>query len=286
MLPDFFTPMDKLSIIENAAMNNQYGIQVMCLGDREKLQALVPPPLTVPAFKKDGAREQGIVFLYIVNIREPTFAPWYMEGGVAVKVEYGGVSGFHFLGLQLSGPGALMGMSIGRDSAGLPKKLADRIRVERLGDTGRCYIERDGVRLLDVECEMGAYNQPLAQAIFGRRDGCSTENPIRAECCCLFFRNVGVTERVEMILYDSPTIFRQWEPMTAKVTFASSVNDPWGEIPIDEVIGGGWMVSDNLVDSTRVLYTYPPEECGQTMQYLYTGKYDRCTLESQHQIYE
>ena len=287
MKPDLFTPKERiLRFSDGAAMNHQYGIQVMCLGDREKLQALVPPILHVPAFQKDGDREQGVVYIYIVNIREPTFSPWYMEGGIGVMAEYKGRIGVHFLGLQLSGPGAFMGMCTGRAGSGLPKKLCERIHVERLGDTGHCFIERGGVRLLDVACEIGQYNMPMAGTLFGAQAGCTKETPVDTDGGCLLFKTKGFYDSAELIYYDSPTLFRQWEPLTAKVTLASSVNDPWGEIPVDEVVGGGWMVSDNRVRAINVLYKYPPEETLDLLQYLYTGRFDQCLTEKEHQIYE
>ena len=289
MKPTLFTSKDRiLEFGKGAAMNDQYGIQVMLTGDREKLQALVPPILKVPAFTKDGEREQGVVYIYIVNIRQPTFGPWYMEGGVGIMVDYQGVTGLHFLGLQLSGPGALMGMCTGREGSGLPKKLADRIHVERLGDHGHCYIERGGVRLVDVECDIGQYNTPLMHTLAGAQEGATQEKPIDTEGGCLLFRSAGgvMPQGMELIKYDSPTLFRQWDPMTAKVTFGSTVNDPWGEIPVDGVIGGGWMVSDNRVRSTDVLYRFPADECLDAMQYLYAGKFDQCLTEKEHQSSE
>ena len=288
MKPSLFTPKERIAHFGNGfIMKDQYGVQLMCLGERERLQALVPPVFTVPVVKAEAGREFGAVYIYVVNIRQPTFSPWYMEGGVGVMVDYEGFSGIHFIGLQLSGPGALMGLCTGRDGSGLPKKLADRIRVERLGDRAHCFIERGGVRLLDVACDIGDYNQPLAKALLGGPEGCSPEHPIETETGCLLFRGSGgILRTLELIKYESPTVYRQWEPFSARVTLSSTVDDPWGEIPIDEVLGGGFMVSDNRVRSTSLLKSFSSAECMDLMQYLYTGKYDQCILEKEHQLYE
>ena len=56
-------------------MNDQYGIQLFFNTDPKRAKELLPPPL-VPA---DPVNPMG--FAYIVNIRQPTFSPWYMEGG-------------------------------------------------------------------------------------------------------------------------------------------------------------------------------------------------------------
>jgi len=277
-----FVPKEQLQgFLRGAAMNHQYGVQVFLRLDVEKAQALLPPPLKVA--------DPGIGYIYIVNIREPTFAPWYMEGGIGIMAEYQGLVALHFLGLQLSGPGALMGMCSGREGSGLPKKLCERIRVERLGNHGRCFIERNGVRLVDVELEMGKYNDPAMEELAGAQQNCSREHPVTTEGSCLLFRSrLSGAEfcSVEMTHYDSPTRFYSWEPAAAKVTLLSTADDPWNDIPVTGVLGAGWMVSDNWVRSQRTLHTYPDSEVMDVMQYLFSGRYDRCTLLADHQAYE
>ena len=265
----------------NGAMNHQYGIQVFLSVDKEKAQALLPPPLKVA--------DPGVAYIYIVNIREPTFAPWYMEGGIGIMVEFNGVVGLHFLGLQLSGPGALMGMCSGREGSGLPKKLCERIHVERLGNRGHCFIERGGVRLVDVELEMGQYNDPIMKMLAGAQENCSQEKPITTDGGCLLFRyrlEGNGFHGLEMTFYDSPTRFTNWEPASAKVALASTEDDPWGDLPVTGVLGAGWMVSDNWVKGQRILRSYPDSEASDVMQYLFSGRYDRCTLCGEHQVYE
>ena len=116
MKPSLITPKEKLvSFMSEPAMNNQYGIQLFCLADQEKAQALLPPPLKVT--------DPALIYIYAVNIREPTFAPWYMEGGIGIMAEYKGRIGVHFIGLQLDGPGAFMGMLSGREGSGGPMSI-------------------------------------------------------------------------------------------------------------------------------------------------------------------
>lgn len=269
------------NFMRDGAMNHQYGIQMFLSVDPERAQALLPPPLKLAG--------SGLAYVYIVNIREPTFGPWYMEGGIGIMAEYDGIVALHFLGLMLSGPGALMGMCSGREGSGLPKKLCERIRVERLGDRGRCFIERGGVRLVDVELEMGRYNDPAMGQLAAAQEHCSRENPITTEGGCLLFRyRLGGAgfQNLEMTFYDSPTRFYSWEPAAAKVALGSTPDDPWGDIPVTGVVGAGWMVSDNWVRGQRTLYAYPDSEAPDVMQYLFSGRYDRCTLCREHQVYE
>ena len=123
----------------------------------------------------------------------------------------------------------------------------------------------------------------------GAQEKCSRENPITTDGGCFLFRhrigNQGF-QNLEMIYYDSPTRYTGWEPATAKVALGSTVDDPWGELPVTGVLGAGWMVSDNWVRGQSTLRNYPESEVMDAMQYLFSGRYDRCTLLSEHQIYE
>lgn len=276
-----FTPIDKLqSFLKDGAMNNQYGIQFLGIAEPNAAARALPPPLELV----DPLAP--VYYGYIVNIREPTFAPWYMEGGVGLMARYGETTGLYFLGLQLSGPGALMGAFTGRESSGLPKKLCERIVVERQGDWGHCFIERGGVRLVDVTLRMGRYNDPTFRT---EQEGATPDKPITTGGGCLLHKyKIGVDDFTDMTLfqYDSPSKFYSWEPAEAQVTLASSMNDPWGEVPLTKVLGAGWMVSDNWVEGLYPLYEYPQDQAKRAMQNLFAGRYDQSTLLKDHQIYE
>lgn len=280
-------PKEEIANFMNGGqMNQQYGIQVFCEMDKEEAQALLPPPLKI---LDNGPGIGALVYIYIVNIREPSFAPWYMEGGIGIMARHGEAVGVHFIGLQLSGPGALMGMCSGRETSGLPKKLCERIHVERVGDVGHCFIERNGVRLIDVELEMGQYNEPGMKLLTGAQEGCTKESPIETGGACLLFKYQFEEKKfanLVMNYYDNPTRYYEWSPATAKVTLGSTRDDPWGEIKIKKVFGAGWMVSDNWVRSNQVIHQYADEEITEVLPYLFSGRYDRFTMCKDHQIYE
>ena len=225
MQSSYFTPEEKMAgFLKDAAMNNQEGIFLSGITDRS-VQRLLPPPLEL------ADPENPIFYLYIVNIREPTFAPWYMEGGIGVIARYKEKTGVYFFNLQLSGPGALMGAFTGREGSGLPKKLCERIVVERCDEYGHCYIERNGVRLVDVALKMGAYNQP---DFHQEQEKAQTQaGGLLLEGGCLLHKyrlnsETGIDD-LEMIYYDSPTRYYSWEPASATVKFTSSIDDPWAK---------------------------------------------------------
>ena len=147
-------PEDNITdFMKDGAMNDQYGIQLFFNTDAKKARELLPPPLEL------ADPSNPMAYAYIVNIRQPTFSPWYMEGGLGIMARLGDYAGVYFMGLMLSGPGSLMGAFSGREGSGLAKKLCERILVERTGDEGRCLIRRGGVDLIDVKLKIGSYNQ-------------------------------------------------------------------------------------------------------------------------------
>lgn len=281
MKDGYFIPkQDIQAFMKGAAMNNQYGIQFFALAEPEAAARALPPPLELVD------QENPLLFGYVVNIREPSFAPWYMEGGIGLMSRFGNTEGLYFLGLMLSGPGALMAAFTGRESSGLPKKLCEHIRVERLGKEVHCCIKRHGVRLLDVQLHIGQYNDPAFRT---EQEGCTPDKPISAFGNCLLHKYQLKQEGfhdMELLRYDSVTRFYKWEPAEAEVSLASSQDDPWAAVPIRRVLGAGFMVSDNWVSSLSSIYQYPEENVLDAMQLLFSGRYDRCTLLQNHQCYE
>ena len=272
------------NFVNGACMNDMYGVEVYVSLDRDRAQALLPPPLKVS--------DLSMGYISVYSIRRPEgFASWYTEGGLGVIAEYNGKSGVFFMGLMLSGHGALMGVFTGREGSGLPKKPCERIYVERLDDWGHCFIERKGVRLVDIEVEMGAYNDPFMNQMLAGREAASVNNPIINNGGCMQFRyqlnkDGRKLSDLGMFFYDSPTKYYRWEPATAKVTLNSSMNDPWGDLPVTGVMGAGWMVCDNWVTGLTKLHDYPDSECTDIMRYLFSGRFDRSLLCKEHQIYE
>ena len=283
MHSSYFIPLEKvMKFMADAAMNSMEGVYVYGLTD-PSVKRLLPPPLEPadPAYP--------MFMLYAVNIREPTFAPWYMEAGVGVMAKCGNTTGLYFFNLQLSGPGALMGAFTGREFSGLPKKICDRIRVERTDAYAHCFVERGGVKLVEVEMEMGRYNHPAFQL---EQENCQTTpgGKLVEGGGCLLHR-YGISEEgrlrnMEILYYDSPMRFHFWEPAAATVKLASAMDDPWGDIPLTTVLGAGWARVDNSVRSQTVIHRYQPEAGPEVMQYLYSGRYDRSLLCREHQRYE
>ena len=273
MTKDYLIPKEKLTNNTfKMAMNDQYGIQVYGITDPKKAKEILPTPLELLN------KEKPLFYMYIVNIRKPTFTPEYMEGGIGILARYGKLTGVYFLGLQLSGPGAMTGAFLGREASGLPKKLCEKIIVDRKGDEGHCYVERSGVRLIDVKLKIGTYNE---EGFYQPQEGCSAEQPVETNGGCFLHKfNVAniAASGLKMVYYSGPTRFRSWEKATANVKLNSSHDDRWGALPILKVLGAGWMVSDNWVTRLDEIYNYPETEIIPAVQTLFPGRWDRSLL--------
>ena len=124
----YFIPREQIHPFMNpGAMNNEEGLYIYWETEPATARRVLPPVLELV----DPAHP--IAMVYVVNIREPTFAPWYMEGGICLICRYGETGGVYFLNLQLSGPGAQMGLCSGRELSGLPEEdvRAHRRRAQR-----------------------------------------------------------------------------------------------------------------------------------------------------------
>ncbi len=280
----FFIPREQIYPFFNPGeMNDEEGIYLCWETDPAVARRVLPPPLTIVN------PQHPVVMVYVVNIREPTFGPWYMEGGVMLLCSYGETAGGYFLNLQLSGPGALMGMCSGREFSGLPKKICERIVVERDGECARAFIERKGKRIFDVDVELGAYNDALAAHLY------KDAGPgLQARGSCLLFQyEHGIAPegyarfpKMRLVNYDSATDYRSWEPARiASIKMEPSLDDPWAELVVVKPLGAAYSINSNRDVRTSLLAEFEGDQADNLISYLLSGRWDRCTISPGHQRY-
>lgn len=240
----------------------------------EAIQRVLPPQFKMVA---------PIVSVYIVNIQEPTFTARYLEGAISIPVICNGKQGLYCLSLMLNGPGSEMGTYAGREVSGIPKKLCDVISVERIDNYAHAYIERHGIRIIDVEVEIGEYNSPQAKNVF------SNQAPkVVVPSHAFFYKyDVGKNEKGEMSFFNGKLIasqtvisYKTWEPATAKVTLLPSIEDPWAELEVVEVLGAGYSQNNTVLSNVELMEEV---NAGEVMSYLFSGRFDRgilCSPES------
>jgi acetoacetate decarboxylase len=201
---------------------------------------------------------------------------------------YGKTAGGYFLNLQLSGPGAAMGMCSGREFSGLPKKVCERIVVERAGDCAQALIESKGKRIFDVALELGAYNDPRAEQFYvdaapGRQSRGS---------CLLFQYERGFGDghltfpKMALSNYDSVTDYQTWERASIKsVKMEPSLDDPWAELLVVRPIGAAYSKNSNRVLGVSKLADFDGKEADNLISYLLSGRWDRSTISGGSQRY-
>ncbi len=273
----YFIPREQIySFMNPGAMNNQEGLYIHWETDPAAARRVLPPQLDLV----DPAHP--IVTVYVVNIREPTFAPWYMEGSLCLRCRYGEIVGYYLVNLQLSGPGAHMGLCSGRETGGLPKKMCERIVVERNGEWASALIERKGRRIFSVEVEMGGYNDPIMEV------WCKDYGPgYRGRDACLLFRyeygqapeGHTIFQKTHLIHYDSVIDFQTWEPAcVTSLDMEPSLDDPWAELAVVKPLGAGYSVNSNWVAGVSALAEFEGDDADSLFSYLFSGRWDRSTL--------
>jgi acetoacetate decarboxylase len=280
----YFIPREEIYPFFNpGSMNNEEGIYVCWETDPATARRVLPPPLALID------SEHPVVMVYVVNIREPTFAPWYMEGGIMLLCRYGETAGVYFLNLQLSGPGAQTGMCSGRELSGLPKKVCERILVERTDDYARAFIESKGRRIFDVEVEIGAYNDPLMEQLHRNARPGGQE---RGSCLLFQYESGRAPEghmtfpKMDLVNYDSVTDYQTWEPASIKwIRMEPSLDDPWAELSVVKPLGAAYSINSNWVPSVSRIAQFEGEEADHLISYLFSGRWDRSTICAGHQRY-
>jgi len=181
--------------------------------------------------------------------------------------------GLYFAAFLLTGPGAQMATYLGRDG-GIPKKLADDIQVIRSGDNVTAFVERGGVRIIEVRAEIGDYNTPEAAQLFA---GMSRGGElVGANYLFKYDLGQGTDGHTELAggrlrRSTSRTTFKSWQPASATITLKRSPDDPWAELVVSKALGAGFthcdmhLVADEDVEEVDMARVQP---------YLLKGRYD------------
>ena len=280
----YFIPREQIYPFMNpGAMNNEEGLYLFWETNPETAQRILPPPLSLADPK------HPIVMAYVVNIREPSFAPWYMEGGIGILCSYGDITGIYFLNLQLSGPGALTGLCSGREFSVLPKKICERIVVERTDHFAHAYIESKGKRIFKVEIDIGSYND-LSMEDFHR----DKQKGAQERGSCLLFRSENTRaddgrfmfSAADLVNYDTVTDYLSWEPAKIEsIIMEPSLDDPWAELSVVKLLGAAYSINSNRVLDISPIARIEGNDADNLFSYLFTGRWDRSTICTGHQRY-
>ncbi len=167
----------------------------------------------------------------------------------------------------------------GREKFGLPKKMCeheDDIQIEKRDGSVRATARRHGVTLADVSVKLdGEFNNPGAAACYeGAADGGKSGGvsfymqPFLEpdENGTPVFSKVNVYSNVAEYTY------RIWRPGKVTVRLRSSGDDPWGQLPVLENMGGAYSENDiEMKELVKVGEADPRLAASK----LLTARYDR-----------
>ena len=176
---------------------------------------------------------------YIVTIDKPAFTLPYREAMLGVYAKLGNQIGLYPISFLLSGPGAEMATLPGREKYGLPKKMCEH---------------EDDIRLIREDGGMSFYMHPLMEP---DAEGVPT------------FARVNVYSNFAEYSY------RIWTPGKVTVRLQSSTDDPWGQLPVLENMGGAYSENDLEMKALVKVAEADPK---QAIPKLLTSRFDRLGL--------
>lgn len=202
-------------------------LQVFFRTDPDVVARIVPKPLR-PA-------DEPRAVAFVARYPETNFGLPYDEGALFVEVRWGKERGLYCLAMPVTDDMALIG---GREVYGFPKKLADRVTLDRSGASVAGSVVRKGTEVLRIEATLTGPAAPADLDRLGREvdDGSGRRG---REAVCFnykFFPSAAfagfdaVPRLVRTTILDRPRPGLQRG--TARVTLRSSSADPLGDVPV------------------------------------------------------
>jgi acetoacetate decarboxylase len=168
----------------------------------------------------------------------------YCGGAIYVAARHEGVEGDYVLAMYMDADPAIV---FGRDLFGEPKKRASS-QLYRSGSRFRAWVERGGVRLMDLQAELpdelGASEGEGVNFNFKARPAVSGS---------------GLEEDAILTLATFHTTVHASRSGTGTVTLGATVHDPLDELRVVSVLGARFVECDIAAES-RAVTTVPAEQ--------------------------
>ena len=220
-----------------------------------------------------------VVTLSVCHIKDPTFADNYYETILGVYCTYNGQLGLYPISLLLGGDGAEMATQLGRDNSAIPKKLDAEFVIRDNDGKISVSVARRGTQVVNVEMELGQYNHPLTHVLYqAPAPGAETKGSgyyfhfdrLPDENGVWKFTNTCLIRNVCVYNYDD------WKPgFVNKLELKSSIDDPWGCLPVNTIIGGAYAHNNLLITALQKLEDVDAES---TMKLIMPAWYDKTTF--------
>ncbi len=182
---------------------------------------------------------------FVARYHETNFGLVYNEGALFIHVEYRRERGMYCLSMPVDDDMAMVG---GREQFGYPKKVADKITLDRTADSVVGSVVRKGTEILRMECRLaGEVEESFIDELAVRTvDWDGVECFKAVSFLFKYFLGPGGGFDYLPRLIREPVLFRpQGTPLqgSGSVTLTSTPQDPLGEVPVGEIVSmfyGRW----------------------------------------------
>ena len=255
------TPEDIQNFLVKPSADNQEGVLFAYEAKPGAVESVLPAGLNYV---------DDVVKGYAVVVQDPSFSAPYMEVSLFVNAEHDGVVQPYFLAGAVHGPGTESRMVMGTQAYGFPLKRAEDILVRRQGDRIYFSITRRGSLLMELEAELGDFNDEKAadslaasESIWSYKyraqqqpDGTTPFSDVRL---------ISVRKTQEAELFEPASIIG--------VNITTTPDDPWGVLAMAKPLGAAWArISKDTIEGTTIVDTV---DAGEAMPLLMAPRFDR-----------
>jgi acetoacetate decarboxylase len=222
-------------------------LSVNFLTDPKVVAALLPRPLR--------AAEQPLAAAFVAHYPETNFGVAYHEGALFVAAEYRGERGAYCLSMPVDDDTAMIG---GREQFGFPKKMAEKITLDRNGAHVAGGVVRNGIELLRIEGDF-VDPQPADVHLWGvpalGPDGRPCEKAVNFLFKYFPAADGGPFEHSPALIRQVTLFRRRPGHLTgsSKIELGSTATDPLGEIPVRQIVAAGYGTFDNTMLPGRIV---------------------------------
>lgn len=212
----------------------------------EIVARLLPPPLR-PA-------SRPLAMAFVANYPRTNFGPGYYEGALFLRAEFNGQPGNYCLSMPVTGD---MGMALGREKYGFPKKLAD-ITLERQGDRVAGTMTRHGNCFFTARARLGGqtnaadFTAVVAEATAPDPD-CAVSYNFKQFLSPDGRGFTGFDYHPRLVRAETILRARETHFGVAEVDMSPSTSDPWSEIEIVRLLGAVYTVGNNALGNTKAI---------------------------------
>lgn len=213
----------------------------------EIIERLLPKPL------KPVSRP--LVNAFIANYPATNFCPPYREAGLFVLADYNGQIGNYCLSMPITSD---IGMAMGREVCGLPKKMAD-IQMNTTADSIEGSISRHGIEFFNVKARLDDhFNDNATKSIVEEYYG--KDVPLFNIKYANAIDGSGFDLKPTLVTQRMTSDIKVYKAAEAAVTFQDSPHDPWAELEVVHMLGAVYTVSTNVLGKGKVLEPLNPME--------------------------